>query len=104
MKRTKIIVKVSNESYNIDVEDFFDDPMMESCTRIVEYRYKTQKEHLSLPPFMFANLDRKSSKTKVYNTYIVLINAGLHKQAENLRLNFMKDSGIDLQKEPVKSK
>jgi hypothetical protein len=59
---------------------------------------------MAVPPCILANLDRKGAKIHVYNTYIVLINAGYHKYAENLRLRFMEDSGIDLKEEPIKSK
>lgn len=103
MKKHKIIVKSALEVFKIEVEDFFEDPYMEACTRVVEYKLKTQNR-LSLPPFMVASFDRKRSKEKVYNSYIVLINSGLHKQAENLRSKFQKDSGVDLKKEPVCSK
>ena len=82
MKRTKVLVRFSSEYFTIDVEDIFDDPFMEACTRAIEFKYKTH----------------------VYNTYNVLINAGLHKFAETLRIKFMNSSGIDLQKEPLKSK
>ena len=103
MKRTKVLVRFSSEYFTIDVEDIFDDPFMEACTRAIEFKYKTA-DKLSAPPCIVACLDRKGAKIHVYNTYIVLINAGYHKYAENLRLRFMEDSGIDLKEEPIKSK
>jgi hypothetical protein len=103
MKRTKVLVRFSSEYFTIDVEDTFDDPFMEACTRAIEFKYKTA-DKLSAPPCIVACLDRKGAKTHVYNTYNVLINAGLHKFAETLRVKFMNSSGIDLQKEPLKSK
>jgi len=103
MKRTRIIVRLSSEYYTLDIEDMFEDPYMEACTRAIEFNFKT-KDKLSAPPCIIASLDRKGAKSHVYNTYNVLINAGLHKFAENLRVRFMNDSGIDLQKEPSKSK
>jgi hypothetical protein len=103
MKKIKIVVKISPETYTLDIEDIFDDPFIEACTRIIEFRRKSQ-ESMAVPPCILANLDRKGAKIHVYNTYIVLINAGYHKYAENLRLRFMEDSGIDLKEEPIKSK
>lgn len=103
MKSYKIIVRSAKDFYNLEIEGFFNDPMMEACTRIVEMKRSTEKS-LSLPPFMIARLDRKNSKEKIYNSYIILVNCGLHKQAENLRLKFRKDSGVDLREEPVCSK
>jgi hypothetical protein len=35
---------------------------------------------------------------------MVMVNAGFHKYAEILRANFIKNTGVDLQKEPIKSK
>lgn len=103
MKKNKIVIKLSTETFKLEIEDFFDDPCMEACTRILEFK-RQQSSHLSVPPCMISSLDRKGAKVHVYNTYMVLINAGLYKYAENLRNTFMKDSGIDLKKEPIKSK
>lgn len=103
MKKNKIVVKIGTETFTLEIENFFEDPFMEACTRIVEFKHQ-QSRRLSVPPCIISSLDRKGAKIHVYNTYIVLINAGLHKYAENLRNTFMKDSGIDLKKEPIKSK
>lgn len=103
MKNYKIIVRSAKDFYNLEIEGYFDDPMMEACTRIVEMKRSIERS-LSLPAFMMVRLDRKNSKEKIYNSYIVLINCGLHKQAENLRLRFIKDNGVDLSREPVCSK
>jgi hypothetical protein len=103
MKKNKVIVTVGSEKFTLDIEDIFDDPFMEACTRIIEFK-RQQSHHLSVPPCLIACLDRKGAKMHVYNTYMVLINAGFYVYAENLRDRFMKDSGIDLQKEPIKSK
>jgi hypothetical protein len=103
MKNYKITVNSAKELYNLEIESFFDDPFMEACTRVVELK-KQSGENLMLPPFMIARHDRKNAKEHVYNTYIVLINTGLHKQAENLRMKFRDDSGIDLKEEPICSK
>jgi len=103
MKKNRIVVKLSSETFTLEIEDIFDDPFMEACTRIIEFK-RHQSSNLSVPPCIISYLERKGAKMHVYNSYIVLINAGLHKYAENLRNRFMKDSGIDLQKEPTKSK
>jgi hypothetical protein len=103
MKKNKIVVKIASEKFTLEIENIFDDPFMEACTRIIEFK-RQQSDHLSVPPCIVACLDRKGAKMQVYNTYIVLINAGMHKYAENLRNRFMQDCGIDLKKEPIKSK
>jgi len=103
MKNNSIIVKIANEEYKILVEDFFEDPFMEACTRVIEIKRMTSKE-FAVPPFMMAYLYRKNHKTHHYNTYIVLINAGWHTCAETLRLKFKRHSGVDLKLEPHKSK
>ena len=103
MKSYKIIVRSATDVYHLEIDKFFDDPMMEACTRIVEMKRSIQKS-LSLPPFMIVRLDRKNSKEKIYNSYIILVNCGLHKQAENLRLKYKKNSGVDLREEPMCSK
>lgn len=102
-KFNKIIITVSSETYEMLIEDYFTDPYMEACSRVVEMKRKNEKS-LSLPPFLFAQTNRKNAKIFVYNSYVVLINCGLHKQAENLRLIFKQDSGVDLKKEPIHSK
>jgi hypothetical protein len=48
--------------------------------------------------------EKNLDKHFCYNTYFVLINAGLHKKAEMLRLNFFKMHKIDLQKESLTPK
>lgn len=98
-----IVVKLLHDDYHIDIEDFFDDPFMEACTRVIEMK-RTFNKDLSVPPFIIAYLDRKNPKFYTYNTYIVLINAGLHKFAETLRVKFKQRSGVDLKLEPRKSK
>jgi len=103
MKKNKILARIGTEYFPLEIEDIFDDPYMEACTRAIEYKCKTS-DKVSIPPCIIASLDRQNAKTHVYNTYNVLINAGFHKFAENLRVRFMNDSGIDLQKEPAKSK
>jgi hypothetical protein len=103
MKLHNIIVKSGEDVYTISVEEMFDDLFVEACTRVVEYKRKTEK-NLALPPFMFAQRDRKNAKETTCNTYIILMNSGLYLQAENLRKIFKNDSGVDLEKEPARSK
>ena len=91
-----------DDEFEIDSE-VFDDIYMEAATRAIEKRkdlpgFKVavmiecwENKHISDP-----------SKHICYNTYFVLINAGLHKKSEMLRLNFFKQHKIDLQKESLK--
>ena len=90
------------DEFEID-STIYDDIHMEAATRAVEKRK-------DLPGFKVAVMiecwDKKyvsdPNKHICYNTYFVLINSGLHKKAEMLRLNFFKQHKIDLQKESLK--
>ena len=81
----------------------FDDIYMEAATRAVERR-----KHV--PGFKVAMMIEcwekqyaaDPSKHICYNTYFVMVNAGMHEKAEMLRLNFFKQHQIDLQKQSLK--
>ncbi len=89
--------------FNID-SDIFDDIYLEAATRFVE-RYINQK-HVKIAPILstYEKIDVKNfNKHYCYNSYFVIVNAGFHKKAENMRKNFLAASGMDLQKEKLKS-
>jgi len=90
------------EEFSIDPE-IFDDVYMEAATRALEKRKDGEKFLVTVVMECYLKKDMKdANKHYVYNTYFVLINAGLHYKAEMMRLNFLKSHGIDLRKENLK--
>ena len=101
----KIVVKCSDfwmDELEIDSE-IFDDVYVEAITQAVEKRKDSPKFKVTVIIEAWEKKDfKKPLKHYCYNTYLILINAGMHNKAEMLRLNFMKMHGIDLQKESLK--
>lgn len=101
----KVVVQCSTfwkDEYEID-SNVFDDVYMEAATRAVEKRKSEEGFKVAVIVECFEKKDAKNSdKHYCYNTYFVLVNAGLHDKAEMLRLNFLKLHGIDLQKESIR--
>lgn len=101
----KIVVQCSSfwkDEFDIDTE-IFDDVYMEAATRAVEKR----KDEEGFKVAVIVECYEKKNIKKIdqhfcYNTYFILVNAGLHDKAEMLRLNFLKLHGIDLQRESIK--
>jgi len=103
-KLRKVVVKCLDwtEEFAVDPE-IFDDIYMEAATRALEKRKDGEKFLVTVVMETYLKADtKKSEKHYVYNTYFVLINAGLHFKAEMMRLNFLKSHGIDLRKESLK--
>ena len=101
----KIVVKCADfwmDELEIDPE-IFDDVYVEAATRAIEHRKDLPGFKVTVILECWEMKDfKKPEKHFCYNTYRVLINAGMHDKAEILRLNFMKMHGIDLQKESLK--
>ena len=103
-KLKKVVVKCLDwtEEFSVDPE-IFDDIYMEAATRALEKRKDGEKFLVTVVMETYVKSDaKKPSKHFVYNTYFVLVNAGLHFKAEIMRLNFLKSHGIDLRKESLK--
>lgn len=103
-KLKKVVVKCLDwtEEFEID-PTIFDDIYMEAATRALEKRKDGEKFLVTVVMECYIKSDaKKSNKHYVYNTYFVLVNAGLHFKAEMMRLNFLKSHGIDLRKESLK--
>jgi len=103
-KLKKVVVRCLDwkEEFSIDPE-IFDDIYMEAATRALEKRKDGEKFLVTVIMERYLKKEEKASdKHYVYNTYFVLINAGLHTKAELMRLNFLKSHGIDLRKESLK--
>ena len=85
--------------------DVHEDIYMEAATRAVEKRKALENFKVTVMVECWEKKDaNKPDKHFCYNTYFILVNAGLHKKAEMLRLNFFKMHKIDLQKESLKPK
>jgi hypothetical protein len=100
----KIVVKCLNwqEIAEIDAS-IFDDVYMEAATRIIEKKKNEEDLQVAVVMECWEKKDvKKPDKHFMYNTYFILINAGLHEKAEILRFNFMSSHNIDLQKESLK--
>jgi hypothetical protein len=90
------------DEVEIDSE-VFEDVYVEAATRAIEKRKDLPGFKVTVILECWEKRDfKKPEKHFCYNTYRVLINAGMHKKAEMLRINFMKLHGIDLQKESLK--
>ena len=103
-KLRKVIVKCLDWTEEFDIDpNIFDDIYVEAATRALEKRKDGEKFLVTVVMETFLKVDtNKPQKHYVYNTYFVLINAGLHFKAEMMRLNFLKSHGIDLRKESLK--
>jgi hypothetical protein len=99
-----VVVKCFNWEDEIEVNaDVFDDVLMEAATRAVEKRKNLEGFKVAVVIECYEKkLVEDPDKHFMYNTYFVLINAGIHEKAEILRLNFLKMHKIDLQKESLK--
>jgi len=101
----KIVVKCASlwmDEYEIDPE-IFDDVYVEAATRAIEKRKDEVGFRVTVILECWEKKDfKRPDKHFCYNTYRILINAGMHGKAEMLRINFLQMHGIDLQKESLK--
>lgn len=101
----KIVVKCADfwvDELEIDPE-IFDDVYVEAATRAIEKRKDLDGFKVTVVLECWEKKDfKKLDKHFCYNTYYILINAGMYEKAEMLRLNFIRMHGIDLQKESLK--
>jgi len=101
----KIVVKCGKfwmDELEID-SDIFDDVYLEAATRAVEKRKDLTDFKVTIMAECWEKRDfKKPDRHYGYNMYHIFINAGLHKKAEALRLNFLKMEGYDLQKQSLK--
>lgn len=104
--KKKIVVKCGKfwmDEYEIDPE-IFDDIYIESATRAIEKRKNLAGFEVTIFLECWEKKDfKRPEKHFCYNTYHVLVNAGLHDKAEALRINFMKLHGYDVKKESIKA-
>ena len=102
----RIVVKCANfwmDELEIDSE-IFDDVYLEAATRAIENKKKSL-EKFDITVFLecWEKKDfAKPNKHFCYNTYYVLINSGMHENAEIFRSNCIKINKIDLRLENLK--
>ncbi len=105
-KMKVITVKSVDWTHDVEVDsNIFEDVFIEACTKVLEENLKNKNTRVGI--IMEACL--KSTPKKIYtiNTYKILINAGFHQYAENLRKNYKKQTKsqgkeIDVKDEPIK--
>ena len=99
----KIVVKCLNWREEIEVNSsVFDDIFMEAATRAIETRLGKPGFKMAIVMECCEVIGKKQSVPVIYNSYFVMINAGLHKKAELLRTNFLKEHGVDLRQESMR--
>jgi len=101
--KNKLTVSCSDWSREITVDDeIFDDIFIEAATQAIEDVFKTEKiSELKLNMVMLVFHSNKKRKSRLMNTYKIMINAGLHKYAETFRSELMKAYKIDFNEEPI---
>lgn len=101
----KIVVKCGDfwmDEHEIDSE-IFDDVYVEAATRAIERLRSGPGFKVTVIIETWEKKDFKRPEKHIcYNTYRILINAGMHVKAETMRLNFLNAHGIDLSKENLK--
>lgn len=90
------------EEFLIDGETF-EDVYIEAATRAIEKKKDEPSFKVAVIMECWEKKDvKKPNKHFCYNTYFILVNAGLHIKAEMLRTNFLKLYNIDLRKESLR--
>jgi hypothetical protein len=83
--------------------EIFDDPLLEAATQSVEKRKNEPDFKVAVVIECFEKKNAKDPMKHIcYNSYFIMVNAGLYEKAELLRLNFKKAYKTDLQKESIK--
>lgn len=103
MKMKKVTVTSGDWKKTVSIDsEIFEDIYAEACTQILEQMAKDKQIRLAAVMICWAEND-VGKQMITYNSYKILINAGLHKQAEYLRKNLYKQTQIDWATEPIKS-
>lgn len=91
--------------HEIDIdENVFDDPYVEAATRAVEKCELKKYGSIRAVTKCWEKKDENfPRKHQLLNTYIILLNAALHKKAERLRKKLIMQEDVDLAKEPLRA-
>lgn len=97
-KIKEVRVKSADWTDTIEVDaEIFDDYLLEAATRAVENRKNDPNFNISAVIQTWeSKRDKDPDALQVYNSYIVMVNAGLHKKAEHVRAEFKRKNNIDL--------
>jgi len=100
-----VVVTSYNWKHIIEVDEtIFDDYKLEACTQAIERAMKDGNSNVTalLQCWVVPKNSKAKKSVTVYNTYKILINAGMHSKAEILRKVFLIKTKVDLAKEPIK--
>lgn len=100
-----VVVTSVNWKQIIEVDEtLFDDYKLEACTQAIEKSMSRGNTTVSalLQCWLLPKNPKAKKNISVYNTYKILINAGLYSKAETLRTIFLSKTKVDLAKEPIK--
>lgn len=94
----KVVVKGAGWDDQIDVDsDIHDDFLLEAATQALEKRKRDPGLQVAAVIHTYEKRNEKNPlKHFVYNSYLVMVNASMYKQAEYLRSVYLKKNKIDL--------
>ena len=94
----KVVVKGAGWDDCIDVDsEIHDDFLLEAATRALEKRKRDPGLQVAAVIHAYEKRNEKNPlKHFVYNSYLVMVNASMYKQAEYLRSVYLKKNKIDL--------
>ena len=98
-KFKRILVKSLDWKLEFQIENFYDDPHIEACTRALEIKL-AESGSLEISPAMISTC-MDTNMTLTINTYRVLQNGSFWMAADVLRNSVLKDYKIDLKEEPI---
>jgi hypothetical protein len=89
-----------SQSVSLDTEIFEteEEQIFEAASRAIEKEITTS-ENFNLGAIIIVKKSKKAQKEILVNSYICLNNVGHQRLAEDLRKNFMKQTGQDLAKD-----
>ena len=87
---------------NIEVEDFYENPHAEACTRAIEILMNGNNQFDIGPVILCKEINEKYDK--VFNSCKILQNGGFWKVSKQIQQQFLNETGIDLCDESLSSK
>ena len=103
MIKTVIVNGVNwEEEIKVDTE-LHDDIYVEACTQAVERKRNAKKLELAIVIYAKLKTNKKNSKSYTLNSYKILLNASLFKEAELMRKAGIEECSVDFLNEKIKS-
>jgi hypothetical protein len=107
MSKTKMIsfyVEGPDWSHSVSLDSMlFDDErsqLFEAASLGLEKQFKNA-DNVNVGALVIVKKTKTSKKEAFVNSYICLINIGMYELAENLRVNFKKETGNDLAEDKI---